>query len=112
LILRLCKEVRFRSFLMALMLGRIARTGAHRVIIGVIVTATVGFFLRIHPFWSASLAAYDAFAFANLSLIWMAVALTADEKTPLVAQRQDVGRTIIFVVVIIAGVPLFSPSHF
>jgi uncharacterized membrane protein len=75
----------------------------HRVIIGVIATATVGFFLRIHPFWTASLAAYDAFAFANLSLIWVAVALTPFEQIPLVAQRQDAGRTIIFVVVIIAA---------
>jgi hypothetical protein len=39
---------------MAPMLGRIAGMDAHhRVIIGVIVTATVGFFLRIQPFWTA-----------------------------------------------------------
>lgn len=75
----------------------------HRVAIGLILTTIVGFFLRAHPFWTASLAAYDAFASANLSLIWLAVALTPYDQIPLVAQRQDAGRTIIFVVVIIAA---------
>jgi uncharacterized membrane protein len=86
------------------MLARIARMDAHhRVVIGLILTATVGFFLRTHPFWTASLAAYDAFASANLSLIWVAVALTPREEIPRVAQKQDTGRTIIFVVVIVAA---------
>lgn len=82
----------------------VARMDAHhRVVGGLIVAVIVGLFLRTHPFWTASLASYDAFAFVNLALIWMTVALTSPEQIRSVAQKQDVGRTVIFVVVVIAA---------
>lgn len=82
----------------------IARMDAHhRVVGGLIVAAIVGLFLQTHALWTASLASYDAFAFVNLALIWVTVALTSREQIRLVAQKQDVGRTVIFVVVVIAA---------
>ena len=89
---------------MARLLARIARMDAHhRVVIGLILTATVGFFCGSTRFGPRRLLHTMRSHFANLSLIWVAVALTPFEQIPLVAQRQDAGRTIIFVVVIIAA---------
>jgi uncharacterized membrane protein len=73
----------------------------HRLLLGFLVAAVVGLALRTQALlWTASLAAYDAFAFAILGLIWVTVTLTSRERIRAVAQRQDVGRTVIFIFVI------------
>src|SRR5438046_8733807 len=81
----------------------------HRMLLGFIVAAVVGLALRTHALWTASLATYNAFAFAILGLIWVTVALTPRERIRAVAQRQDVGRTVIFMfVIIVACAALFA----
>lgn len=92
------------------MLEAIAKMDAHhRLLLGFIVAAVVGLALHARALWTASLATYDAFAFAILTLIWMTVALTPQEDIRVVAQRQDVGRTVIFVfVIIVACAALFA----
>ncbi|PYK85863.1 MAG: hypothetical protein DME40_16975, partial [Verrucomicrobia bacterium] len=78
-------------------LDAIAKMDAHhRMLLGFIVAAVVGLALHTHALWTASLATYDAFAFAILGLIWVTVTLTPRERIRAVAQRQDVGRTVIF----------------
>ncbi len=68
-----------------------------------------GLALRTQALWTVSLATYDAFAFAILGLIWVTVALTPLEQIRAVAQRQDVGRTVIFIfVIIVACAALFA----
>jgi uncharacterized membrane protein len=81
-------------------LDAIAKMDAHhRMLLGFIVAAVVGLALHAHALWTASLAPYDAFAFAILGLIWVTVTLTPQERIRAVAQRQDVGRTVIFIFV-------------
>jgi uncharacterized membrane protein len=75
----------------------------HRVLCAFAVAFVTGISFRGHLLWTSSLAAYDAFAFVSLALIWIAIALTPGEEIPSIAQKQDVGRTIIFVFVIAAG---------
>ncbi len=95
---------------MAWMLDSLAKMDAHhRLLLGFIVAAVVGLALRTHALWTASLATYDAFAFAILGLIWVTVAQTPRERIRAVAQRQDVGRTVIFMFVItVACAALFA----
>jgi uncharacterized membrane protein len=95
---------------MARMLDTIAQLDAHhRLLLGFVVAAVVGLALRTHALWTASLATYDAFAFAILGLIWVTVTLTPRERIRAVAQRQDVGRTVIFIfVIIVACAALFA----
>ena len=96
---------------MARVLQAIAKMDAHhRLLLGFLVAAVVGLALRTHALlWTASLAAYDAFAFAILGLIWVTVTLTPREQIRAVAQRQDVGRTVIFIfVIIVACAALFA----
>jgi uncharacterized membrane protein len=95
---------------MGRMLKAIAKMDAHhRLLLGFIVAAVVALALRTHALWTASLAGYDAFAFANLGLIWVTVTLTPREQIRAVAQRQDVGRTVIFIfVIIVACAALFA----
>jgi len=91
-------------------LDAIAKMDAHhRMLLGFIVAAVVGLALHTHALWTASLATYDAFAFAILGLIWVTVTLTPRERIRAVAQRQDVGRTVIFIFVIfVACAALFA----
>ena len=91
-------------------LDAIAKMDAHhRLLVGFIVAAVVALVLRTHALWTASLATYDAFAFAILGLIWVTVTLTPREQIRAVAQRQDVGRTVIFIfVIIVACAALFA----
>src|SRR5438270_10698933 len=91
-------------------LDAIAKMDAHhRMLLGFIVAAVVGLSLRTHALWTASLATYDAFAFAILGLIWATVTLTPQDEIRAVAQRQDVGRTVIFIfVIIVACAALFA----
>jgi uncharacterized membrane protein len=81
----------------------------HRIVCGLIVAAIVGLVVRAHALWSAALATYDTFAFVVLALMCLTIALTPVDRIRAVAQRQDVGRTIIFVfVVIVACAALFA----
>src|SRR5437868_14499234 len=85
-------------------LDAIAKMDAHhRMLLGCIVAAVVGLALHTHALWTASLATYDAFAFAILGLIWVTVTLTPRERIRAVAQRQDVGRTVICIFVILVA---------
>jgi len=95
---------------MARMLETIAKMDAHhRLLLGFVLAAVVGLSLRTHALWTASLATYDAFAFAILGLIWATVTLTPQDEIRAVAQRQDVGRTVIFIfVIIVACAALFA----
>ena len=92
------------------MLETIAKMDAHhRLLLGFVLAAVVGLSLRTHALWTASLATYDAFAFAILGLIWATVTLTPQDEIRAVAQRQDVGRTVIFIfVIIVACAALFA----
>ena len=86
------------------MLEAIAKMDAHhRLLLGFVLAAIVGLSLRTHALWTASLATYDTFAFAILGLIWVTVTLTPQDEIRAVAQGQDVGRTVIFIFVIIAA---------
>ena len=95
---------------MARMLEAIAKMDAHhRLLLGFVLAAVVGLSLRTHAIWTASLASYDTFAFAILGLIWVTVTLTPQDEIRAVAQRQDVGRTVIFIfVIIVACAALFA----
>src|SRR5256886_11176428 len=85
-------------------LDAIAKMDAHhRLLIGFIVAAVVALVLRTHALWTASLATYDAFAFVILGLIWVTVTLTPLAQIRAVAQRQDVGRTVIFIFVFVVA---------
>jgi len=102
---------RFRFLLgMGGTLPAIARIDAHhRMGAGLIVAAVVGLVVRTHALWSAALATYDAFAVVVLGLICLTTALTPADRIRSVAQRQDVGRTVIFVfVVMVACAALFA----
>ena len=92
------------------MLEAIAKMDAHhRLLLGFVLAAVVGLSLRTHALWTASLATYDTFAFAILGLIWVTVTLTPQDEIRAVAQRQDVGRTVIFIfVIIVACAALFA----
>ncbi|PYL88241.1 MAG: DUF1345 domain-containing protein [Verrucomicrobia bacterium] len=86
---------------MARMLQTIAKMDAHhRLLLGFVVAALVGLALRTQALWMVSLATYDAFAFAIFGLIWVTVTLTPLQQIRAVAQRQDVGRTVIFIIVV------------
>src|SRR5437773_5005720 len=95
---------------MARVLQTIAKMDAHhRLLLGFIVAALVGLALRTQALWMVSLATYDAFAFVILGLIWVTVTLTSLEQIRAVAQRQDVGRTVIFIfVIVVACAALFA----
>ena len=92
------------------MLEAIAKMDAHhRLLLGLVLAAVVGLSLRTHALWTASLATYDTFAFAILGLIWVTVTLTPQDEIRAVAQGQDVGRTVIFIfVIIVACAALFA----
>src|SRR6266576_5017054 len=95
---------------MARVLQTIAKMDAHhRLLLGFILAALVGLALRTQALWMVSLATYDAFAFVILGLIWVTVTLTPLAQIRAVAQRQDVGRTVIFIFVIfVACAALFA----
>ena len=89
---------------MAGTLTAIGRMDAHhRMLVGLVVAAIAALVVRTHALWTAALAVYDAFAVVVLGLICVTIALTPYEQIRSVAQRQDVGRTVIFVFVVIAA---------
>jgi uncharacterized membrane protein len=75
----------------------------HRAGFALVAAMIVGLALHPLPFSTLSLAVYDTFAFVTLSFITVAVALTTSTQIRSLAGKQDVGRTIIFVVVIVAA---------
>ena len=95
---------------MTRVLQTIAKMDAHhRFFLGFIVAVLVGLALRTQALWMVSLAIYDAFAFVILGLIWVTVTLTPLEQIRAVARRQDLGRTVIFIfVIIVACAALFA----
>src|SRR5438552_12012486 len=95
---------------MARGLQTIAKMDAHhRLLLGFIVAALVGLALRTQALWMVSLVTYDAFALVIPGLIWVTVTLAPLEQIRKVAQRQDVGRTVIFIfVIIVACAALFA----
>ncbi len=74
----------------------------HRLVCALAAAALAGLSLRGHPLWTCSLATYDVFASVSLALLLITIALTSRGQIRLVAQKQDAGRTIIFVFVISA----------
>jgi uncharacterized membrane protein len=95
---------------MGRMLDAVAKMDAHhRLFLAFVVAAVVGLALHTNALWTASLATYDAFAFAILALISVTVSLTPQERIRAVARQQDVGRTVIFLfVIIVACFALFA----
>ena len=82
----------------------IARMDArHRMLCAFIAASIVGLVVRTHALWSAALATYDTFAFIVLALMCLTIALTPVDRIRAVAQRQDVGRTLIFVFIVIVS---------
>jgi uncharacterized membrane protein len=75
----------------------------HRVLCGLIAAAITGIAMRGHPLWTATLGSYDSFAFVSLVLLLITAALTSRNQIRLVAQKQNLGRTIIFAFVISAA---------
>ena len=75
----------------------------HRLLVGLVAAMLAGLIVRTHALWTAALAVYDAFAFVVLGLICLTIALTPYARIRAVAQRQDVGRTVAFVFVVIAA---------
>ena len=75
----------------------------HRLLAGLVAAMLAGLIVRTHPLWTAALAVYDTFAFVVMGLICLTIALTPYARIRVVAQRQDVGRTVAFVFVVIAA---------
>jgi uncharacterized membrane protein len=85
------------------LLTQIARMDAHhRVAFAVLSSAIIGTMFHALPLSTLSLATYDVFAVVSLALIVIAIAFTTSQQIRTLAQKQDVGRTIIFVVVVAA----------
>jgi len=81
----------------------------HRLVIALTVAAVVFLSLRGEMRLStAVIATWDAFAFFMLALAWLTILTTPQNKLRGRAQRQDVGRTAIFIfVVVLACAALF-----
>jgi uncharacterized membrane protein len=93
----------FRRF-MQRVLSVIARMDAHHRVACASIAATIaGISLHAVPLSTSSLASYDTFAFVNLALIAITIASTTSRQIRSLARKQDAGRTIIFVVVVVAA---------
>jgi uncharacterized membrane protein len=76
----------------------------HRMILGGTAAAAVFFSLRNHVRLSTDvIAAWDAFAFFVLVSAWLTILITPQRKLRARAQKQDVGRTVLFVFVVVAA---------
>jgi uncharacterized membrane protein len=75
----------------------------HRVLLALIAAAVVGIAIRNRTPWTVSLATYDTFALVSLALITVAVVSNTSDQIRVLAGKQDVGRKIIFVVIVIAA---------
>ena len=76
----------------------------HRVLIALAAAAAVFFSLRgMARLSTAVIATWDAFAFFMLALAWLTILTTPQNKLRGRAQQQDVGRTAIFVFVVVVA---------
>ncbi len=76
----------------------------HRMILGSAAGAAVFFSLRNHVRLPTDvIAAWDTFAFFVLASAWLTILITPQQKLRARAQKQDVGRTVLFVFVVVAA---------
>jgi uncharacterized membrane protein len=76
----------------------------HRMILGGTAGAAVFFSLRNHVRLPTDvIAAWDTFAFFVLASAWLTILITPQQKLRARAQKQDVGRTVLFVFVVVAA---------
>ena len=76
----------------------------HRMILGSAAGATVFFCLRSHVRLPTDvIAAWDTFAFFVLASAWVTILITPQQKLRARAQKQDFGRTVLFVFVVVAA---------
>lgn len=76
----------------------------HRVAISMFAAAGVYFLLQRHVrFWTASIAAWDAFGATVLILAWIAILFTPPSDLRQRAREQDLSRTLIFVFAVAAA---------
>jgi len=76
----------------------------HRLVISLLVAATVWFAIRNRaPLPTQTIATWDAFAISILALSWSAILPTSQAEIRPQVKRQDVGRIWIFVFVVIAA---------
>lgn len=82
----------------------------HRLVIALVAATAVFFSLRgMARLSTAVIATWDAFAFFMLALAWVTILTTPQNKLRGRAQQQDVGRTAIFIfVVVVACAALFA----
>ena len=76
----------------------------HRMILGSVAGAAVFFCLRNRVrFPTEIIAAWDTFAFCVLTSAWLTILITPQRTLRARAQKQDFGRTVIFVFVVVAA---------
>ena len=75
----------------------------HRIILGSAAGAIVFFLLRHSPLSTDIIAAWDTFAFCVLAAAWLTILITPQRTLRARAQEEDFGRTVIFVVVVVAA---------
>ena len=76
----------------------------HRVILGSAAGAAVFFSLRNHVRLPTNIiGAWDTFAFCVLASAWLTILITPQRTLRARAQEEDFGRTVIFVVVVVAA---------
>jgi uncharacterized membrane protein len=89
---------------MSRLLTAIARMDAHHRVGCALVAATItGLAVHTLPLSTAALATYDTFAVVSLALIAVTISFTTSRQIRSLARKQDVGRTIIFFVVVVAA---------
>ena len=76
----------------------------HRFAAALVVAGALFFGLRSHARISSSIVAtWDMFAFVELALVWVTILITPQQKLRDRARAQDVGRTAIFIFVVLAA---------
>jgi len=75
----------------------------HRIILGSVAGAVVFFSLRHSPPSTDIIAAWDTFAFCVLAASWLTILITPQQTLRARAQEEDFGRTVIFILVVVAA---------
>jgi uncharacterized membrane protein len=75
----------------------------HRIILGSAAAAVVFFSLRHSLLSTDIIAAWDTFAFCVLAAAWLTILITPQQMLRARAQEEDLGRTVIFVFVVVAA---------
>jgi uncharacterized membrane protein len=76
----------------------------HRMVLGSVAAAAVFFSLRNHVRLPADIiAAWDSFAVCVLASAWLTILMTPQRTLRARAQKQDFGRTVLFVFVVVAA---------